>query len=100
MRWLKGAYLKERGKMKLQAAVINEQGITFAVVIVKKSVVDSQHQSEKAINSLMHTFTGMPVVLMAQDSRGTPKYRGRRDIVNFLAKVHPSRMPWKEYTIS
>lgn len=85
--------------MKLQAAVIKEQGITFAVVVVKKSIVDSQHESEKTISSLMRAFPGMPVALMAQDSRGGPSYRGRRDIVNFLANVHPSRMPWKEYTV-
>ncbi|MCC5902735.1 MAG: hypothetical protein JJT87_12525 [Halomonas sp.] len=86
--------------MKFQGAVIKEQGVTFAIVVVKKHIVDSQHQSDEAISSFMPMFPGMPVVLMAQDSRGTPKYRGRRDIVNFLANVHPSQIPWKEYTYS
>lgn len=86
--------------MRIQGAVVKEQGVTFAIVIVKKHVVDSQHQSEEAISSFMHLFPGMPLVLMAQDPRGIPKYRGRKDLVNFLANVHPSQIPRKEYTFN
>ena len=35
---------------------------------------------------------------MAQDSRGIPTYDGRTDIVRFLAKINPARIPWKHYT--
>ncbi len=84
--------------MKIQGAVIKEQGTTFAIVVVKKHIVDSGRQSDKTICSFAQLFPRMPIVLMAQDTRGIPKYRGRRDIVNFLANVHPSRIPWKEYT--
>ena len=84
--------------MKVQGAVIKEQGITFAIVVVKKHIVDSSKQSEETIYSFSQLFPGMPIVLMAQDTRGIPKYRGRRDIVNYLANIHPSRIPWKEYT--
>ena len=45
-------------------------------------------------------FGLIPIVLMAQNSRGVPTYYGRTDIVNFLRKVHPSRIPWKEYTVA
>lgn len=86
--------------MKVQGAVIKEQGVTFAIVVVKKHIVDSQPQSEEAISSFTQLFSGMPVVLMAQDSRGTLKYRGRRDIVSFLANIHSSQIPWNEYTFS
>ncbi|MEZ9649766.1 hypothetical protein [Vibrio lentus] len=86
--------------MKFQGAVIKEQGITFAIVVVKKYVVDSAFESEKTINAFMHHFPGMPVTLMAQDSRGRATYRGRDDIVKFLANLHPSRIPWREYSVS
>ncbi|OIM97948.1 hypothetical protein BFR57_09485 [Idiomarina sp. MD25a] len=86
--------------MKFQGAVIKEQGVTFAIVVVKKHILDSPHQSEEAISTFMPLFPGMPVVLMAQGSRGIPEYRGRTDIVNFLANVHPSQIPWQEYTFS
>jgi len=86
--------------MKIQGAVIKEQGVTFAIVIVKKHIIDSTSLSEKAMRSFVPLFPGMSIVLMAQDSRGIPKYRGRRDIVNFLAKLHISQIPWREYTFS
>lgn len=86
--------------MKVQGAVIKEQGLTFAIVVVKKHIVDSQTQSGDAISSFSQLFPGMPLVLMAQDSRGIPKYRGRKDIVSFLANIHPSQIPWKEYTFN
>lgn len=86
--------------MKVQGAVIKEQGITFAIVVVKKHVVDSSCQSGEAIDAFSRFFPGMPVVLMGQDTRGLPIYRGRRDIVAFLANIHPARIPWKEYTFN
>lgn len=86
--------------MKVQGAVIKEQGQTFAIVVVKKHVVDSHSHSIEAVESFGQLFPGMPVVLMAQNSRGIPVYKGRDDIVKFLAKLHPSQIPWKEYTFS
>jgi hypothetical protein len=86
--------------MNIQAAVVQDQGQTFAVVVVKKRIVDSQHQSSEAINSFASLFPNMPITLMAQDNNGTPTYRGRRDIVNFLSKLQISQIPWKEYRAS
>ncbi len=86
--------------MQFQGAVVKEQGVTFAIVVVKKYIVDSQSESQKAVTSFMPLFPGLPVVLMAQDSRGTPYYRGRQDIINFLARLHVSQIPWREYTVN
>ncbi|RNB59392.1 hypothetical protein EDM57_04415 [Brevibacillus gelatini] len=86
--------------MKIEAAVIKEQGVTFAVVVVKKSVVDNQFESERVIRALMPHFGNIPVVLMGQDYRGRAYYRGRRDIVNFLSRLHISQIPWREYYVS
>lgn len=83
--------------MKLQGAVIKEQGVTFAIVIVKQFVIQSQIEFQKAATAFSNYFPGMPIVLMAQNSRGVPTYRGRNDIVKFLANIHPSQIPWKEY---
>jgi hypothetical protein len=84
--------------MKLQGAVIKEQGVTFAIVIVKQFVIQSQIEFQKVATVFSNYFPGIPVVLMAQDSRGIPTYRGRKDIVNFLVNIHVSQIPWKEYT--
>lgn len=85
---------------KLQGAVVKEQGVTFAIVIVKMNVLDSQTERESMQRNLQQYFPGMPIILMAQDYRGIPKYWGRPDIVNFLVNISISRIPWKEYTIS
>lgn len=84
--------------MQFDAALVKEQGVTFAVVVVKKHVVNSLHESQKAIASFSQSFPNTPIILMGQDARGVPTFRGRRDIVNFLSRVHVSRLPWKRYS--
>lgn len=83
--------------MTFEGAVIKEQGVSFAIVVVKEHVLNSSSECNNARSGFQTIFPGMPVVLMAQNSRGVPRYQGRTDIVNFLAKVHPSRIPWKRY---
>lgn len=86
--------------MSLTAAVVREQGVEFAVVIVKPHVIQNQYEASEAIAAFSPLFDHRPVVLMAQDARGTPTYRGRRDIVNFLANIAFQRLPWKKYQVS
>jgi len=85
--------------MQFDGAVIREQGITFAIAIVKEYVLNSPTDREVAFETFAMYF-GLPTVLMAQNSRGIPSYWGRRDIVDFLANVHPSRIPWSRYTVA
>lgn len=86
--------------MQFEGAVIREQNVTFAIVIVKRHVVDDRIQANNAIRAFGPAFPGLPVVLMAQDSRGTPTYFGRRDISQFLASVPLNAIPWKRYTLN
>jgi hypothetical protein len=86
--------------MKLHGAVIKEQGVGFAVVMVKHHVVQSGSEAAKAAAQFRVLFPGMPIVLAGQDSRGRFQYRGRQDLIDFLASIHPSQIPWKEYTVS
>lgn len=86
--------------MTFQGAIIREQGQVFAVVIVKKHVVDSSSTAAETIRSFQPAFPGMPVVLMAQDSRGRATYYGRQDIARFLASISISRIPWREYSLN
>ena len=58
--------------MKFQGAVIKEQSVRFAVVIVKPRVGQNRCEADKTIRTFQPVFRGLPVVLMAQDSRGTP----------------------------
>ncbi len=84
--------------MTFEGAVIREQGVTFAVVVVQRHVIDSTSEAGRAIVAFQPFFPGLPVVLMAQDAWGTPTFYGRRDIARFLASVPLSAIPWKRYT--
>ena len=86
--------------MRFQGAVIREQGVTFAVVVVKKHVVDNESEAKQMIAAFRPVFPGIPVVLMAQEHKGRPVYYGRPDIVKFLASVPMHAIPWKEYTLT
>lgn len=85
--------------MQFDGAVIKEQGVTFAVVVVKPTVLNSSNR-ESVRNEFAGFFPGVPVVLMSQDGKGIPTYHGRRDIVRFLSNVNPRRIPWKRYSMN
>lgn len=86
--------------MQFEGALLKEQGVTFAIVIVKSQVLNSNSQITTARNSFQPYFPGVPIILMAQDSRGVPTYQGRKDIVQFLSSIHLSQIPWKRYSIN
>lgn len=84
--------------MQFEGALVREQGVTFAIVIVKPHVLDSGHQADNVADSFQSAFPGVPIVLMAQNGRGVPTYRGRRDLVSFLSRVPVRAIPWRRYT--
>jgi len=73
--------------------------ITFAVVVVKESVVTDRTLAAETARKFTSAFGGLPIVLMAQDSTGAPVYVGRPDLVWHLADVPISRIPWKQYNV-
>ncbi len=85
--------------MKIRGAVIIEQGVTFAIVVVKQSVTNYTSRIIRVRSSLQPFFPNMPIILMSQDKNGTPHYYGRRDIVEFLKTIRLDQIPWKEYYI-
>ena len=80
--------------MKIQGAVIIEQGVTFAVVAVNRTVTNYTSRAIRVRNELSQFFRNM-----SQDSNGTPHYYGRRDIVEFLRSIRLDQIPWKEFHI-
>ena len=73
--------------MRFQGAVIKEQGITFGIVVVKPSVLQTPSSQANMQRFGVQAFGIMPIVLMAQNARGVPTYWGRKDVVNFLSRV-------------
>lgn len=84
--------------MRIQGAVIREQGQTFAIVAVRPQVIQDRLRADDAIRDFWPVF-GVPVVLMAQDARGQPTYYGRPDIARFMARVPLRAIPWREYAV-
>lgn len=83
--------------MHFHGAKIREQGVTFAIVAVKPQVLTSLSK-ENIRTGFVPFFGNIPIILMAKNSHGIPIYDVRRDIVRFLAKINPARIPWKHYT--
>lgn len=86
--------------MRIQGAVVREQNVTFAIVIVKKHVVENRLEANEALGSFRPLFPGLPIVLMAQDHNGRATYYGRQDISRFLSRVPTRAIPWREYTFN
>lgn len=86
--------------MQFEGALVREQGVTFAIVVVKREVLGNSMQADEVARSFQPAFPGAPIVLMAQDSRGVPRYRGRRDLVSFLSRVPVQAIPWKRYSLN
>ena len=86
--------------MQFQGAVIQEQGVTFGVLIVKQHVLNDLTRRDALVSQASRLFGGVPTVLMAQDFNGTPTYYGRSDISKFMASVPLKAVRWKEYTVS
>ncbi len=86
--------------MQFQGAVIEEQSVTFGVLIVKQHILNDPTRRDALVLEGSRLFGGIPTVLMAQDFNGTPTYYGRSDISRFMASVPLESVPWKEYTVS
>jgi hypothetical protein len=87
--------------MRIDAALVEEQGQTFAVVVVTSSV---QAGGERALNEAARSFgpvfPGVPIVLMWQDAHGAPTYWGRPDIVRFLSNLLVEQLPWRQWSVA
>ena len=60
--------------MRVHGALVREQGVTFGILVVRESVLNSPSRRGAALNGARVLFPGVPVVLMSQDVRGTPTY--------------------------
>jgi hypothetical protein len=85
---------------QIEGAVIREQGVTFAVAVVQRGLLQQPTQRDQAVLEFGALFDGLPTVLMAQDGSGVPTYYGRPDLVDFMSTVPLDAVPWRVYTVS
>jgi hypothetical protein len=83
--------------MKFHAAVMREQGVTFAVVVVRSNVLRSMPECTRAQLTFGPAFPGLPIVLLARDQQGIPAFHGPRNIVALLSNIPLDAIAWREY---
>lgn len=87
-----------REVIEFRGALIREQKVTFAVVEVAPSVLESGEAAVKKERERYEpVFKGVPIILAARGKDGRARFLGRPDIVKFLLKAGWSRIPWKRY---
>jgi hypothetical protein len=86
--------------MKIIGSIVEEQGVTFAVVLVKDWAQQTDSEAAKTREAFQVYFPGLPLILASQGLGRVFQYQGRADIVGFLANIDPSRIPWKEWSAS
>lgn len=83
---------------EMTAAVVREQGVTFAVALIKDHVLNSPSEADRSLQVVATALRCSLVVLMGERNG---KLRGnRRDVVDFVSRLHPSQLPWRKYRIS
>jgi hypothetical protein len=85
--------------MKIHGAVVIEQGVTFAIIVVKRSAMNADGVARETRAIFQGLFPGLPMVLASQDEYGDFEYQGREDLVSFLVSIQAWRIPWMEYTV-
>ena len=81
--------------MKCQGSVITGQGQPFAIVIVKSFVLNNHSAAKNIQKSLIPSFPGMPVILMANHAKNSSTYFGQDDIVQLMPKIDLQGIVWK-----
>ncbi len=84
--------------MIFQGSVIKEQGMTFAIVVVRQDTINNEDEANNTIE-LFTQFFELPVVLMAQND-GTPLYFGKEEFVTILKPIPLEKIPWQKYSIN
>jgi len=84
---------------RVQAAAISLQEHRFVVVLSQMTLVANPGEADMAIEDLQPYFGGVPVVLMAQEDDGSPRYHGNSQLVSLLAGIPIDKMPWKHYAV-
>jgi len=85
--------------MEFNAAIVKNDGFNFVVVIVKREVMEDSFSISQARDVFKKFFPLYTVVLMAQDARGDGIYDGPEEIIKYLSKIKPEKLPWSSYTV-
>lgn len=70
--------------------------VTCLVVAVRPRIFENTYESELIRIAFEFRF-GVPIVLMAQDTRAEPRFRGRPALVAALRRIGVPALPWRRF---
>ena len=76
------------------AALVRLGVVEVLVVSVREQILEDDWECDLVRLAIEWRYN-RPVVLMAQDARGKPEYRGRPALVAGVRRVDPSKLPWQ-----
>lgn len=82
----------------LTGAIIEEQGVKFAIAIVKDQVIEDQAMASRQLVNVGQLLQCRLVVLMGNENRRL--IGNRDDIVSFASTLSSDQIPWKQYQIN
>lgn len=83
--------------MQLEAALIDNSKVTFALIPVDYSIVINPTAAKDVQTSFTKYFPGLPIVLMSEDDFEMPTYFGRKDILKYLTDLSPSSITFEVF---
>ncbi len=70
--------------------------IACLVVSVRPRIFENEYESDLIRIAFEFRFR-VPIVLMAQDARATPRFRGRPTLVAALRRLEVTAFPWRRF---
>ena len=84
--------------MKIKGAVMEEQGVKFAVVKVSKDVFDVPGRARDRMVAFQNLFPDMAIVFVGEEPGKSPSFYGRPDIVKLIMEIPPDLIEWREFS--
>ncbi|RJP14533.1 MAG: hypothetical protein C4520_21245 [Candidatus Abyssobacteria bacterium SURF_5] len=84
--------------MKFEGAIIEEQGIKFAIVKVGKDIFEVPGRARDRMISFQSFFPDMAIVFMAAETGEVPQFYGRPDIVRLMMSKPLENIVWEQYS--
>jgi hypothetical protein len=85
--------------MKVQGAVLEEEGIKFAVFKVEKDIFEVPGRARDKMISIQRQFPDMAVIFMSKEPGKAPSFFGRPDIIRIMTAANMDDVEWKEYIL-
>jgi hypothetical protein len=70
--------------------------VACLVISVRPRIFEDAYESDLVRIALEFRFR-VPIVLMAQDARATPRFRGRPTLVAALRRLDVTALPWRRF---